>query len=286
MVGNKRILITGATGKIGRGLAKFLADNDYKVLAVYRDEGKIFKWQNISWLKGDVESIDDGFRAGLNSVELIIHLAGKLGSFDQDCLKVNWQGTKNLLRAIKKDKKMELIFFSSIDAYGTTKEREVDENDKPEPFSTYGESKLLAEKEIIKYAKRNKNFSYLILRIGNLGLDDYLRNIKINRIIMALFGENEINAVSCEKIMKTVRKVLEMNNYRNKTRFLIGEPMSLNSLIMNKNGRNAVWKLIEDLLVGLMKLTKRGGIWYYLAAGGSQKPYRRFSHKLDRELKL
>jgi nucleoside-diphosphate-sugar epimerase len=79
MVDYKRILITGATGKIGQELARFLADYGYKILAVYRNEEKIFRWRNISWLKGDVESVDDGFRAGLNSVQVIIHLAGKLG---------------------------------------------------------------------------------------------------------------------------------------------------------------------------------------------------------------
>ena len=286
MVDYKRILITGATGKIGQELARFLADYGYKILAVYRNEEKIFRWRNISWLKGDVESVDDGFRAGLNSVQVIIHLAGKLGSFDRSCLAVNWGGTKNLLRMLNKEKRIKFIFFSSIDANGTTDKREADVSDKEQPFSVYGWSKLLAEKEIVKYASTNRNFSYVILRLGNVGLENYLKNIKASKVVRALFGENEINVVSYERIKSVVKKLLEIDNYRNKIRFLVGEPMSINSLSGSVGGRGRTWELAEGLLVGLMKLTKKGGIWYYLAAGGSRKPYRRFSHKLDRELGL
>lgn len=282
---NQRLLVTGATGKIGRELVKSLAE-DYKILAVFRDEDKIFRQDGVSWLRGDVERIDDGFRAGINSVETIVHLAGRLGSFDEKCLETNWCGTKNLLKAIDEGRKIKLIFFSSIDAYGMTGEMEVDETQKENPFSVYGRSKLRAEKEIMKYAKQNSRFNYVILRVGNLDLDNYLMKFKDNKLIKWLFGENELSVVTIEKTVVAVKSLLKKNNYRNKIRFLAGKPISLNSLVNETKERSWLAGWFKDWLVRLMKMTRKGGFWYYLAAGGSKKPYRRYSNKLEKELGL
>lgn len=288
------IFVTGATGKIGKKISRLLVENGYWVTALYRDKKKIFLKDKIKWVKGDLLDLPKGAIELLRGCDLIVHMAGKLGMFDRDCMRVNVEGTKKLLLSIDVKKKVRFIYFSSIDAFGTTGKKQVDERDTPLPYCVYGRSKLLAEKEIINYRKKHKSFSYVILRLGNVagfGGEDLLsclysiekKNFLLKKILIGLFGQNELNIVCIEDIEKVFLQVIKKKKYKNKVRFLAGKNVSL-SMLVNDGGGSFLARHFKVILLYLMKTFKRGGFYYYLGAGGVLKPCRRYSNKIYDEL--
>jgi len=83
-----------------------------------------------------------------------------------DYYTVNQHGTASLFQTLQRQKisPRKIIYLSSIAASGPSAEKiPIKENDKPHPIHPYGESKLLGEKEALKF--RN-NFSLIIIRVG------------------------------------------------------------------------------------------------------------------------
>ena len=68
----KKVLITGASGLIGKSLCDLLSKNDYEICILSRTSNPASKYQTFEW---DIEKgfIEDG---ALNNVDAIIHLAG------------------------------------------------------------------------------------------------------------------------------------------------------------------------------------------------------------------
>src|SRR3989339_1644451 len=163
----QKILVTGATGNLGRQIVRMLGRR-YQVVAFYRNPLRVFLEKEVKWVRADVLDLGLEARKTIVGCDVIIHLAGQLGSFDRKCKAVNVEGTRNILEAINKNKAVVFVFFSSIDAFGMTGGQVVDEKDIERPDSFYGESKLEAERLIRSYAAENKNFKFVILRLGNV----------------------------------------------------------------------------------------------------------------------
>ncbi|MBU4210216.1 NAD(P)-dependent oxidoreductase [Patescibacteria group bacterium] len=291
-----KIFVTGATGKIGKKITRLLVENRYSVVALYRDKKRIFLKDKIEWVKGDLLDLPKKASEWLKECDLIVHMAGKLGMFDRDCLRVNVEGTKKLLLSIDGGKRIRFIYFSSIDAFGTTGKKQVNEKDTALPYCVYGKSKLLAEKAIVNYRKKHKSFSYVILRLGNVagfGGEDLLsclysikkKNFLLKKILIGLFGENELNIVCINDIKRVFLQVIKKKKYKNRVRFLTGKNVSLLMLVSGSSG-SFLFKCFKIVLLCLMKVSRRGGFYYYLGAGGVLRPYRRYSNKIYEELKV
>jgi nucleoside-diphosphate-sugar epimerase len=139
------ILVTGATGFIGRHLVKDLLEKGHSLaLLTRKPELARQLFPKARAVKGDIQSIPEEACRGVSKV---IHLAGAISySLPREQLfRVNVEGTRNLLAAARNCEK--LIFSSSVSVYGETNEL-VDEATPPTPQSPYGESKLAAERAI------------------------------------------------------------------------------------------------------------------------------------------
>jgi nucleoside-diphosphate-sugar epimerase len=136
------ILVTGATGLVGTHLLLALTRNGKKVRALIRRRNdvdrvrKVFGWyeaepdhllQNIEWTQGDVL---DGvsLREAMHLVEMVYHCAGKV-SFDPSdghaLLRVNQQGTANVVNMALESHLKKLCHVSSVSALGKSKQDEI-----------------------------------------------------------------------------------------------------------------------------------------------------------------
>ena len=148
-----KVLLTGATGFIGSFLAEYLLEKGYQVRCLVRTSS------NLRWIADlDVEchygSLDDieSLKRGLNGVEYVFHLAGITKALKgTEFVQANYQGTKNLARAVieSKAKLKRFLFVSSQAAVGPSPTIEfLDETSVPKPMSAYGKSKLAAEQAL------------------------------------------------------------------------------------------------------------------------------------------
>lgn len=148
------ILITGATGFIGRHLASRLAKGSHRVRCLVRDNSDIscLRNLNVDLFYGDLLS-KDSLGVALDKVDVIYHLAGEVYSRKKDdYYKGNILATQNLLEVCKEKSTKRIIFLSSVGVYKPVTTRTLlTEDSECEPITFYGKSKLDAEELIKKY---------------------------------------------------------------------------------------------------------------------------------------
>jgi UDP-glucose 4-epimerase len=141
-----RLLVTGASGFIGRSLLPALVNRGFSIVAPVRralapEEGVVFP---------AIESIETAdWRALLGGVDAVVHLAGVAHAkhiHAEDVYdRVNAEATLRLGRACV-GRVSRLVFASSIRAIsGPTAEAALDDDSPAEPTDAYGRSKRKAE---------------------------------------------------------------------------------------------------------------------------------------------
>jgi nucleoside-diphosphate-sugar epimerase len=150
------VLVTGATGFIGRHLIDRLFQENFRIRAlVHPEEERTFpEMAGIEIIHGDICDYPSLERAARHC-QLIYHLAGKTEantSSTQSFEEVNVQGTANVARAALHAGVQRLVFSSSGALYGRTiTNRDITESTLPTPDSPYGQSKFLAERMLLSH---------------------------------------------------------------------------------------------------------------------------------------
>lgn len=152
------ILITGATGFVGRVLVEYLVSNStHKVVVASRRT-------NITFPVGvdhvEVSDLTEStcWNQALNNVDCIIHMAARVHVMNDSSAdplsefrSVNVDGTLNLARQSVNAGIKRFIFISSVGVNGaTTLARPFSDNLAPKPHSAYTVSKLEAENALWK----------------------------------------------------------------------------------------------------------------------------------------
>lgn len=147
------ILITGATGFIGRHLAGALSKT-FSVRCLVRKSSDItpLKDLNVDIAYGDL-LVKESLGLALDGIDLVYHLAGEVYSRrKQDYYEGNVLATQNLLEACKEKGTKRIVFLSSTGVYKpSTTRTPVTEECECGPVSIYGKTKLDAEGLIKKY---------------------------------------------------------------------------------------------------------------------------------------
>ncbi|MBR2018039.1 MAG: NAD(P)-dependent oxidoreductase [Prevotella sp.] len=164
------ILITGATGFIGGFIVDEALNRSMQVWVAVRPTSsrKYLTDPRIQFLElnlGNKEQMKE--RMGNLKFDYVVHAAGATKCLHaEDFFRSNTDGTKNLVQALI-ELKMPLkrfVFVSSLSVYGPVAEeqpyREICLNDKPQPNTAYGRSKLAAE----QYIESLSSLPYVILQ--------------------------------------------------------------------------------------------------------------------------
>lgn len=158
-----KIMITGASGVVGKELAYQLRKNKKNKIFLLSNSNIKIKKGKFKFIKHDL-TLPLSFR---NNIDVIIHCASKnpLSKTDrkmETIYKKNFKMTKNLIKFSNENNVKKIIFLSSMDVYGKIKNKIVFENQKKLNVSLYGKSKYLSEKYFCD--KKNK-FKAICLRI-------------------------------------------------------------------------------------------------------------------------
>lgn len=153
-----KVFITGATGFLGSYLAKALLLQGHEVSALKRATSDLSMLgeaaAQIKWHEGDVTDVLS-LEEAMEGVEQVYHAAAMLAfggkSFDK-MLKVNVEGTANVVNVALSQGVQKLLYVSSITALGKSKDNSaIDETGDWETSpmeSQYGHTKYLGELEI------------------------------------------------------------------------------------------------------------------------------------------
>jgi nucleoside-diphosphate-sugar epimerase len=157
--GKTRVLVTGATGFVGRALLVLLRDQGYAVRAAVRRNGAELPEGIEPVLVGPLEEADTDWRPALAGVELVAHLAARvhvMGESGPAALerfrRVNVEGTRRLAEAAAAAGVRRFLLMSSVKAVGEGGGTPLTETTPPAPTDPYGVSKHEAEAAVAAVA--------------------------------------------------------------------------------------------------------------------------------------
>jgi UDP-glucose 4-epimerase len=146
-----KILVTGATGKIGSRLCRRLAERGDEVRALVRDATRAARLREarIELAEGDLleaSSLD----AAVSGVDAVVHCAAFFrGATPEQAHATNDLGTQHLASAARGATVKRFIFTSTGLVYGPNGGRPAREDDPCAPIDAYPASKLAAERFLL-----------------------------------------------------------------------------------------------------------------------------------------
>jgi dTDP-4-dehydrorhamnose reductase len=184
----KKLFITGATGMVGSNVSVFLRDK-YKVYAGTTKEIKIRGCEMIFADITDRKKILEIFKK--ICPDYVLHLAAltDISLCEKNkklAKKINIEGTKNIVFA--SEEIGARLIFASTNYVFNGKKGMYSEKDKTNPVNFYSQTKLEAEKEILKY----KNS--VVIRITPFGWNLFEKSSFLSSIIETLEKERPFNA--------------------------------------------------------------------------------------------
>ena len=214
----KRVLVTGATGFLGKYLVEELINNGYEVVAQGRKENILnnlkeqYKVNILKCSLNEIKNID-------MNIDCVIHAAALSTVWGkwQDFYDSNVLGTENVIKFCLKNNVRRLIYVSSPSVYSAKfdrfniKEEDFDKNNK---LNFYIKSKILAENLINKID--NQKLETVIIRprglfgIGDTSLVPRLINAN-SKIGIPLFndGKNLVDITCVENVAYSLRLAME-----------------------------------------------------------------------------
>lgn len=177
-----KVLVTGGTGFIGTALVKHLVKNGYDVSCLVRSNKPIHP--DVKIIKGDLTeplSIPDAF-------DVVYHLAAAwVGEKDKKIQrKVNYDGTVNLLNAVK-DKTKSFVYVSGLGVFGDPKGKTIDENSKLQPNTDYAKIRLEAQNFLENKCKEN-GILFSVAYLGDVyGNGGWFTNMMLERLRKGAF---------------------------------------------------------------------------------------------------
>lgn len=165
-----RILITGATGFVGRHLCVQARQSGLSVRACVRRIKQPIEDVNLAEV-GDITSQTDWAKA-LSGVDVVIHLAARAHVMTETSVdplsefyRTNAEGTENLARQAAHAGVKRFVYVSSIKVNGeeTNNNRPYTEADVPAPQDPYGVSKWAAE-QVLRRIAQETGLKTVVLR--------------------------------------------------------------------------------------------------------------------------
>jgi nucleoside-diphosphate-sugar epimerase len=171
-----KILVTGATGFIGKNLVTRLVEESHEVTALVRRTSDVRGIpREIRLVEGDLLDFSS-LEMAVEGAEVIIHLAALFDFYPEDVdllYRVNVEGTRNLVTACKQTAVKRFIYGSTAETTGVVENPPATEKTEPNPMYDYGKSKLLAE-TVVREEAQGGDFDYIILRpVGVTGPGDF-----------------------------------------------------------------------------------------------------------------
>lgn len=152
----KRVLVTGASGFVGRATCAAFSSRGVAVRAAVRAAGGEIAGAGEVVAVGDVGG-DTAWRLALEGVDCVVHLAARVHQMRDrapDPLaahrEVNVRGTERLARAAALAGVRRLVFVSSVKVMGEGRPAPYREGDPPQPADAYGQSKWEAEQGLAR----------------------------------------------------------------------------------------------------------------------------------------
>src|SRR3989338_5012484 len=204
------VLVTGATGFIGRHLVRELKKHkQYKIFCLLRNlrKAKLLEGLDIEIIPGDITDKTSLEKLKNYQIDLVFHCAACVENCNPKNLEtVNVSGTRNicdfsLVQGVKR-----LIYLSTVAVVSGNKEVPLTDDLPFSATNVYGESKVEAEKAVWEY--RDKGLPVVILRPPMVYGEDephmmklLLKLLKFRVLPLVNRGESKLHLAYVENVI-------------------------------------------------------------------------------------
>lgn len=273
-----KVLLTGATGFVGRGILEAFAAIPELRLAVAVRSRLSGEFPGVEIHSIDGLDATQGWASALAGVDVVIHAAARVHVMREtaddpqaEFRAVNVEGTLNLARQAAAAGVRRFIFISSIKVNGelTPPGRPFCAEDRPAPVDPYGQSKLEAERALLHLAEGSA-MEWVIIRpplIYGPGVGANFASLMraVQRQLPLPFARvrNQRSLVARDNLVDLLRVCLEHERAANQV-FLVSDDHDLSSaelcrrLAMALGVRSRLLPVPVALLQGLAALFGRG----------------------------
>lgn len=146
----KKVLVTGATGFIGKYAIRKLLDSGYEVVAIVRKKSTDLG-RDVSVIEADIsdEKMMQNVATRVKQCDIVIHMAANLDMKGHDeTISVNCIGTYHLIRLAELLLAEKFIYISSIPVIGVPRVLPITEEHPVEPKTLYHISKYMGEQMV------------------------------------------------------------------------------------------------------------------------------------------
>ena len=288
-----KIMLTGATGFIGKSLVFELLQQNFNVSIAVRQKTNLFPCKVKQFVVGDFGDNPD-FSASLAKVDCVIHLAGRAHVIDKiktselnGFRNINRDLTLHLAKQAIDSGVKRFLFLSSIGVNGNQNNKPFLETDTPNPQESYAISKYEAEQDLMRLSQDTGlevaiirpplvygygapgNFGRLVKWVGaKLILPLPLGSVKNARSLIAIDNlvsfiitciahknaANEVFLISDREDLSTTQLLRKIANTFDKKVFLLSAPVGLMIFMAGLLGRKAdATRLFSSLQVDSSK---------------------------------
>ena len=246
-----KLLVVGATGTLGRQVARQALDKDYEVRCLVRNPNRaaFLKEWGAELIKGDLCD-KKTLAPALEGVDAVIDAATARVTDNLGAKEVDWEGKVNLIQATKAAGVDRYIFFSILDA------------------EQYPEVPLMNIKRCTELFLAESGLNYTVLQLGGFmqGLiSQYAIPILEDQVVWITGESTPIAYMNTQDIAKFAIRALEVPATEKKTFPVVGSKAwgayEIIELCENLGDKNARIARVSLTVLGLMRRITRFCQW-------------------------
>lgn len=275
-----RVLVTGASGFVGRAVAAAFVRAGYRVRAAIRDAARVPETAEIAIIPDLREAVD--WSPFVRDIDIVVHVAGLAHADASNAnygpyAMINWINTQRLARVAKLANVSRFVFLSTIRAQiGASSPHAVRETDEPLPTDHYGRSKLAAEQAIMStgvpytilrpvaiYGPNPRGNVKTLVRVARSPLPLPIKNLEIRRsllgidnLIDAIFFSirnpatiNETFLLADQEVLTVPQTITELRTALGRRPDLFQLSPSITRSLLAALGKKKIWSRVAEELV-------------------------------------
>ncbi len=207
------VLVTGASGFIGRRLVRRLIADGHRVRALQMPADVAAPLAGTEPFRADLTDVD-AMRRACEGIDWIFHLAARVGDWgtEEEFVSVNVEGTRNLLEGAWAARCSRVVMVSSIVVYGWRLHDGQCDEDAPREYGVgpYGRTKRASEELALDYHAFGR-VPVTVVRPGNvfgpgsgLWVDELARVIRAGQGLLIDGGAGDATLAYVDNVVEVI----------------------------------------------------------------------------------